>query len=124
MVSILRSYRDMEIDLKLAWALEHREQFPVDLNRAPRELLLRIPGIGPRTADRLLHIRRQRPIGAADLRKLPVNWSQLRYFVATSDHRPRQRALEERQPLQSPATARDPASWSQLALFDAATPRQ
>jgi predicted DNA-binding helix-hairpin-helix protein len=90
MVSISRTYRDMEIDPKLAWALEHRGQFPVDLNRAPREMLLRIPGVGPRTAQRILQTRQQRPIVSADVRKLPLNWHQLRYFVATSDHRPRQ----------------------------------
>ena len=90
MVSISPSYREMEIDPKLAWALEHREQFPVDLNRAPREMLLRIPGVGPRTAERILQTRQQRPIVSADVRKLPLNWHQLRYFVATSDHRPRQ----------------------------------
>ena len=35
---------DLDIDPKLAWALTHRERFPVDVNRAPREMLLRVPG--------------------------------------------------------------------------------
>ena len=50
-----------------AWALAHREQFPVDVNRAPRELLLRVPGLGVRTVNKLIASRRQRAIRAADL---------------------------------------------------------
>ena len=44
----------LELDPKLAWALAHRERFPVDLNRAPRELLLRVPGLGVKSVDRLI----------------------------------------------------------------------
>ncbi len=40
-----------DIDPKLAWALRHRDQFPVHLQKAPRELLLRVPGLGVRNAD-------------------------------------------------------------------------
>ncbi len=90
MVSFNRSHRELEIDSKLAWALDHREQFPIDLNRAPREALLRIPGLGQRAVDRILQTRRQQPIAVADVRKLRVNWHQVRYFVATSDHCPQQ----------------------------------
>ena len=50
----------LEVDPKLAWALAHRERFPVDLNRAPRELMLRVPGLGVKTVDRLLAGRRWR----------------------------------------------------------------
>ena len=45
---------DLGIDPKLAWALKHRERFPVDVNRAPREMLLRVPGLGAKTVDRML----------------------------------------------------------------------
>jgi predicted DNA-binding helix-hairpin-helix protein len=117
MVSISLSYREMEIDPKLAWALEHREQFPVDLNRAPREMLLRIPGVGPRTADRILRARLQRPIAAVDVRKLPVNWHQLRYFVATSDHSPRQH-VPAPQGGEADEYGRGAARLSQLELFN------
>ncbi len=44
----------LDMDPKLAWALAHRERFPVNLNTAPRELLLRVPGFGVQTVDRLL----------------------------------------------------------------------
>jgi predicted DNA-binding helix-hairpin-helix protein len=120
MVSFSPQYRDHEIDRKLAWALEHREQFPVDLNRAPREMLLRIPGVGPATADRILAARRERPLASADVRKLPVNWYQLRYFVAASDHSPR-RVVPK--PEERGAKA-GPEPLSQMELFDEHTSRQ
>ncbi|WP_457922202.1 hypothetical protein, partial [Mycobacterium avium] len=50
----------LDIDPKLAWALEHREVFPLDLNRAEATLIARIPGIGLRTTQRLVDLRRQR----------------------------------------------------------------
>jgi len=50
----------LDIDPKLAWALAHAERFPVDLNAAPRELLLRVPGLGVGTVDKLLQARRVR----------------------------------------------------------------
>jgi predicted DNA-binding helix-hairpin-helix protein len=120
MVSFNRSHRDLEIDAKLAWALEHRDQFPVDLNRASREMLLRVPGMGERAVDRILQTRRQRPIVVADVRKLRVNWHQLRYFVATSDHCPRQTVPRTR----PAAVAVNMGPMSQLSLFDAAASRQ
>ena len=116
MASPRRPHRDQQVDAKLAWTLNHREQFPVDVNRAPRETLLRVPGLGPRVVDRLLERRRERPVAAADLHQLRVNWHQVRYFVATSDHCPRQRVpeREERRPL---ASAAPPLSTG-LPLFD------
>jgi predicted DNA-binding helix-hairpin-helix protein len=56
----------LEMDPKLAWALRRREVFPVDVNRAPREHLLRVPGMGVRTVDRLLRIRRWHRITIAE----------------------------------------------------------
>jgi predicted DNA-binding helix-hairpin-helix protein len=106
-----------EIAPKLAWALSHREQFPVDVNRAPRQALLRVPGLGQRAVDRLLEVRRQRPIAAADLRKLRVNWYQVRYFVATSDHCPRQRVPERSHTRAAPSLP--PSRPTGLPLFDA-----
>ena len=72
----------LHIDPKLAWALAHREQFPVDLNRAPRELLLRVPGLGVRSVDRLLQARRVRRLRAEDLERLNVPLKKVLPFVA------------------------------------------
>jgi len=78
----------LDMDPKLAWALRRRESFPVDINRAPRELLLRVPGLGVRTVDRLLRIRRWHRVTLADLVRLRVPVSRVKPFVVTEDHRP------------------------------------
>ncbi|MBB5350403.1 putative DNA modification/repair radical SAM protein [Haloferula luteola] len=79
---------DLHLDPKLAWALRHREQFPLDLRTATREQLLRIPGLGPRNVDRLLAIRRHAPIRLIDLARLRVSLDKVRPFLITADHRP------------------------------------
>ena len=53
---------DLDIDPKLAWALQHRDLFPVDVNRADREMLLRVPGLGAKTVKRILATRRVRKL--------------------------------------------------------------
>ena len=78
----------LDVDPKLAWALRARERFPVDVNRAPRELLLRVPGLGARTVERLLRIRRHHAVTLADLGRLRVPLTRVRPFVVTADHRP------------------------------------
>ena len=57
---------DLDIDPKLAWALRHPERFPVDLNTAPREDLLRVPGLGTRNVDRIVMARRHGRLRVAD----------------------------------------------------------
>jgi putative DNA modification/repair radical SAM protein len=80
---------DLDIDPKLAWALRHREQFPVDLDAAPREMLLRVPGLGSKTVQKLLVMRRHRRLRLDDLVKLRVAVSKVSPFISTLDHRPR-----------------------------------
>ena len=79
---------DLAIDPKLAWALSNRAAFPVDLNRAPKAALLRIPGIGVRNVKRILSIRRHHRIRLDDLATLRVNVKRALPFVITSDHNP------------------------------------
>ena len=78
----------LDIDPKLAWALVHREQFPVDLNRAPKEMLLRVPGLGVKAVGRILQARRVRRLRAADLDRLHVPLAKVLPFVELADHRP------------------------------------
>ncbi|MEP7303561.1 MAG: putative DNA modification/repair radical SAM protein, partial [Caldimonas sp.] len=78
----------LEVDPKLAWALAHREQFPVDLNRAGKEMLLRVPGLGVRTVARLLQARRVRRLRIADLERARVPLRKVLPFVVVADHRP------------------------------------
>ncbi len=90
---------DLDIDPKLAWALRHPEQFPVNLNRAPRERLLRVPGLGTRNVDRILIARRHGALRIADLARLRAPMQKLLPFVQLADHHPRKR-------LDDPATLR------------------
>ncbi|MDQ2780357.1 MAG: putative DNA modification/repair radical SAM protein [Pseudomonadota bacterium] len=104
----------LEVDPKHAWALAHRERFPVDLNRAPREMLLRVPGLGVKTVNRLLASRRVRRLRCEDLARLRVAMKKVLPFVELADHRPG-RELEA-------AVASLPARIPQQAgLFDDAT---
>ncbi|WP_322104021.1 putative DNA modification/repair radical SAM protein [Paraburkholderia sp. J41] len=77
----------LEIDPKLAWALAHREHFPVDLNRAPLRVIARVPGIGMRNAKRLVELRRTRRIRYDDLIRLRCPMEKIRPFVVTQDYR-------------------------------------
>ncbi len=79
---------DADVDPKLAWALRHRAAFPIDINTADREQLLRIPGLGVRTVDRILATRTQRSIRLADLAALRVPMKRTTPFVITADHNP------------------------------------
>ena len=78
----------LDIDPKLAWALAHRELFPVDLNRAPREMLLRVPGLGVKAVQRLLQSRRVRRLRSDDLARLHVPVAKVLPFVLLADHQP------------------------------------
>lgn len=80
---------DLKIDPKLAWALRHPHDFPVQVNRAPRELLLRVPGFGVKNVDRILQIRRWHTIRLADLVRLRVPMKKAMPFIETADHHPR-----------------------------------
>ena len=79
----------LDIDPKLTWALAHRERFPVDVNRADRELLVRVPGLGIRTVSRLIAARRHRRLRYADLVRLRCDLKKARAFVITEDYHPR-----------------------------------
>lgn len=78
----------LDIDPKLAWALRNRGSFPVDVNRAPKHALLRIPGVGARNANRILTLRRLHKIRLDDLARLRVVLRKAKPFVITADHNP------------------------------------
>lgn len=80
---------DLAIDPKLRWALAHRDRFPVDVNAADRESLLRVPGLGRRNVERLLAIRAQRRVRWQDLARLRCDLAKVKWFVTTADHAPR-----------------------------------
>jgi putative DNA modification/repair radical SAM protein len=107
---------DLEIDPKLAWALRHREYFPVDLNRGARENLLRIPGLGVRSVNRILALRRFHKIRLEDLSKMRVSLKKVRPFVITANHNPEVMLIDSAT-LRTRITGVSP----QLDLFDTAS---
>lgn len=78
----------LDIDPKLAWALKFRDRFPVDVNRAPREMLWRIPGLGTKAVARILSARRWRRLRLDDIARLTVSVAKVRPFIVTDDWRP------------------------------------
>jgi predicted DNA-binding helix-hairpin-helix protein len=89
------SQLDLGIDPKLSWALRNRQQFPVNLNRAPRHLMLRVPGLGVKTVDRLIQARRWHKIRLHDLTQLKVSLKKVMPFIEAVDHNPRGHGLED-----------------------------
>jgi putative DNA modification/repair radical SAM protein len=79
---------DLQIDPKLSWALRNRHDFPVNLQTASREILLRVPGLGVRNTDRILQIRRFTRIRLTDLTRLRVSLTKVLPFIITADHTP------------------------------------
>jgi putative DNA modification/repair radical SAM protein len=82
---------DLDIDPKLAWALRNPTRFPVDLNVAPREELLRVPGLGTRNVDKILGSRRHKRLRLDDLARLRAPLRKMLPFVQVLDHHPRAR---------------------------------
>ena len=81
---------DLTIDPKLAWALAHRAQFPLSVQTAARELLLRVPGFGTKTVNRIVRARRVAALGYDDLRRMGALMSKAKPFVTTKDWSPGQ----------------------------------
>ena len=104
----------LEHDPKLAWALAHRDRFPVDLNQAPRELLLRVPGLGVKSVDRLLASRRWRRLRSSDLARMKLPLAKVLPFVELADHSPGQTLEAQALPAR---LVRRPAPV-QASLFD------
>lgn len=107
---------DLAIDPKLSWALRNRQHFPINLNRAPRHLMLRVPGLGVKTVDRLIEARRWHSIRLHDLTRLHVSLKKVMPFIETVDHTPRVHGLEDEN-----LRARFSAPAKQLDLFAASS---
>ncbi|GLI38167.1 putative DNA modification/repair radical SAM protein [Geobacter hydrogenophilus] len=113
---------DLALDPKAGWALRNLHLFPLEVNRAPLELLLRVPGIGVRSAQRIVGARRGGHLSLDDLARLGVVMKRARYFITArgrfgADLAPDAAGLRLR--LTERATAK--IRWSQPSLFDAAT---
>jgi len=76
---------DLEIDPKLAWALRHPECFPIDINKADYAMILRIPGIGVKSAKLIVTSRRFSKLKTADLKKIGVVLKKAQYFITCNE---------------------------------------
>ncbi|MCG7509252.1 putative DNA modification/repair radical SAM protein [Mesorhizobium retamae] len=79
---------DLEIDPKLAWALRHRAMFPVDVNKAEREMLLRVPGLGEKVVTRIVETRRHRRLRLEDVGRLCHSIAKVRPFITAQGWSP------------------------------------
>jgi putative DNA modification/repair radical SAM protein len=77
---------DLDVDPKLAWALKHRDQFPIDINKCSREQLLRVPGLGTKAVARILKARSVQKVRLEDLRRLRVPIKRVLPFVKLPGH--------------------------------------
>lgn len=76
---------DLEIDPKLSWALRHPEMFPVDVNKADYSLILRIPGIGVKSAKLIVTSRRYGKLNAYQLKKMGIVMKKAQYFITCNE---------------------------------------
>lgn len=76
---------DLEIDPKLSWALRHPEQFPVNVNQADYEMLLRVPGIGVKSAKLIIVSRRFGRLDSYQLKKIGVVMKKAQYFITCNE---------------------------------------
>jgi putative DNA modification/repair radical SAM protein len=76
---------DLEIDPKLAWALRHPEHFPVDINKADYSQILRIPGIGVKSAKLIVVTRRYGRLNSDTLKKMGVVMKKAQYFITCNE---------------------------------------
>ncbi|TPJ56682.1 putative DNA modification/repair radical SAM protein [Mesorhizobium sp. B2-7-1] len=102
---------DLAVDPKLAWALRNRGRFPVDVNRAEREALLRVPGLGSRVIDRIIETRRHRRLRLEDVGRICHSVAKVRPFIIAEGWSPG--ALTDKAGLRQVITR----SCEQLSLF-------
>ena len=89
---------DLGVDPKQAWAQRHSDLFPLDVNKASREMLLRVPGLGPRVVDRIIAARRLGALRLNDVARVCRRIASVRDFIVTPDWRPRGAAPLIRKP--------------------------
>lgn len=108
---------DLEVDPKLAYALRHPELFPVDVNSADYELLLRVPGLGVKSARKILAARRHGSLRVEHLRKIGVVLKRAKYFLTCADRYHQNLSLPPEQVRQSILQNHQEPPTRQLSLF-------
>ncbi len=120
-----RPYFNVMLDPKEDWAVRHLERFPVEINRAPLEELLRVPGVGVKSAQRIVAARRSGSLNFPDLKKIGVVLKRALYFITCSGRMMYPVKIEEDYIVRNLTTEKDRVrfgsdgmSYKQLSLFD------
>ena len=94
MVNDVHPNLDIDIDPKTSWALRNPGYFPIDVNRGAREQLLRIPGLGVQSVNKILSIRRYKKVRLEDLLRLRIAWKRAKPFVIATNYKPSLQLLD------------------------------
>lgn len=121
-----RPFFNVMLDPKEDWAVRHLEQFPVEINRAPYEVLLRVPGIGVKSAGRIMQARRSACLDFDALKKIGVVLKRALYFITCNGRMMYHTKLEEDYIVRNLTAdskeryklANDGMTYRQLSLFD------
>ncbi len=109
---------DERFDPKLAWALRNLHCFPVEINRADKETLLRVPGFGMRTVIKILRARRARSLGENDLKAMKISLKRARFFITIQGKRVKQTTLKYEYLQNQLLALEKPKAGTQPSLFD------
>lgn len=115
-----RQELDMTMDPKSSWAVNHPELFPVEVNSAPYAMLLRVPGIGVRSAKRIVEARRYGPLDFGGLKRIGVVLKRARYFLLCSGRTMEGAKICMRTAVRALRDGITPDTPEQLSLYDAA----
>ena len=120
-----RPFFNVMLDPKEDWAVRHLERFPVEINRAPIEELLRVPGIGVKSARRIVAARRSGSLAFGDLKKIGVVLKRALYFITCNGRMMYPVKLDEDSIVRGLTSEKDRVqfgsdgmSYRQLSLFD------
>lgn len=111
-------FLDERFDPKLAWALRNLHMFPVEVNRADRESLLRVPGFGSRSVSKILRARRAKTLRANDLETMKISLKRARYFITVGGKTVKKTALLYEQLESTMLALEKPKAGTQPSLFD------
>lgn len=107
------------IDPKCDWALRHREQFPVEINKAPYAMLLRVPGLGVRSAQKIVQARRVTALRFEDLQKMRISLKRAKYFITCNGKTYRNMWIREELITPGLLSGSNTAAYGQISFLDA-----
>lgn len=84
-LNVKNPHLDVDIDPKLSWALRNMEQFPIDINTADYKMILRVPGIGVGSANKIVQARKFGKLRSDQLKKIGISYNRAKYFIRCAD---------------------------------------